>query len=63
MDKMTNGYATIPKGQEAEAKADIKRVMRERMKEEFGVDSKVKVTIEPFEHEVYTHRYKARMKA
>ena len=70
MDKMTNGYAKIPEGQEANAQLDIKRKIEAQVLKDYGVKAKAKVKLLPIEQVVtepserldFTHAYQVRVR-
>lgn len=71
MDKMTNGFAVVPEGQEANVQLDIKYHFKDLCKKDFGVDAKVTVELTPIhmvienpdEWNGFTHAYKVRCRA
>ncbi len=70
MDKMTNGFVTVPEGQEANVQLDIKRNFEEQVLREFGIKAKVKVKLVPIEQIIenvsdrlnFTHGYTVRIR-
>lgn len=71
MDKMTTGYATIPKGEIKQVKKQMTQHFIDLCKKEFGVDAKVTLKLIPIEEVVanpeerlsFTHAYTVRCRA
>lgn len=70
MDKMTNGFVKIPKGEEANVKLNIKWHFEDAFYNEFGKVGKAKVKLIPIDEVLdegeerldFTHAYKVRIK-
>ena len=68
MDKSTNGFVRIPKGEEKNVKADIKRNYEELCLSEYEINAKVTVKLVPINEIVakpeerldFTHGYSVR---
>lgn len=70
MDKMTNGFVKIPKGQEADVQLNIKWHFEDLVLKEYGVKAKAKVKLIPIEEVItkkkdrlnFTHAYQVRIR-
>lgn len=68
MDKSTNGFVRIPKGQEKHVKADIKKNYETLCLKDYNVNAKVTVKLVPIEEIIvkpeerldFTHGYSVR---
>ena len=70
MDKMTNGFVTIPEGQEANVQLNLKWHFEKLALDQFGIKAKVKVKLTPIEQIIenvadrlnFTHGYTVRIR-